>query len=203
MQKSLLLIIARTFNNKLNLQFIKQLHKKLITKKEFKESKQVFQTMMSTRQPQLKMNRGIILFQVYSGKSTPICISVSQTASLEDLHQKVDSILFLNKYSSFEEKSNERSFFEFSSKKKTNIHRIFARCESTNEFLTINSSDRTNVVDFMDKKQRFFVDYSQLPQLHNLYRIYVIDNNDYKKYKEDGEEFSIVNTLKKLTTCFA
>jgi len=182
--------IARTVNNKQNIQIAKRLPKKIDNKKEFKEPSK---TMMTKRPTHLSMNRGIILFQVYSGKPIPVCISVSQTASLEDFYQKIDSILFPNKYSSFEERNP---------KKKTNIHTIFARIETSGKILIIPNSSKTNIVDFMDDKQEFFDDYSQIPQLHNLYRIYAIDNNDYEKYKEPSTTENFFKTIGKLTKCF-
>jgi hypothetical protein len=191
--------IARTFNNKPKIHSIQLKHKKIDNKKEFKEPSK---TMLAKKPTQLKMNRGIILFQIYSGKPTPVCISVSQTASLKDFHQKVDSILFPNKYSSFDENKPEKSFYGFSSKKKTNIHTIFARIESSGKILIIPNSEKINIVDFMDSKDGFFDDYSQLPQLHNLYRIYVIDNDDYEKYKEPSTTENFLKTVGKLTKCF-
>ena len=150
---------------------------------------------------QLKMNR-VIIFKIYSEKLIPVCISLSQPASLADLHQKIDSILFPNKYSSFEERKPEKSFFGFSSNKSKNIHCIFARSERTSKTLTIPNSDRINVVDFIDKNQGVFDDYSQLPQLHNLYRLFVIDNDGYKKYKEPSLKETLVKNVKNLAKCF-
>ena len=158
--------------------------------------------MLAKRPTQLKMNRGIILFQIYSGKPSPVCISMPQTASLTDLYQKVDSTLFSNKHSSFDGRKPEKNFYGLSSNKTKNIHCIFARSEKINKFLTIPNSDRINIVDFMDSKPGFFEDYSQIPQLHNLYRIYVIDNDDYEKYKEPSTRDIFFKTVGKLTKCF-
>jgi hypothetical protein len=156
---------------------------------------------MAKMPTQLKMNR-VIIFKIYSEKLIPVCISLSQPASLADLHQKIDSILFPNKYSSFEERKPEKSFFGFSSNKSKNIHCIFARSERTSKTLTIPNSDRINVVDFIDKNQGVFDDYSQLPQLHNLYRLFVIDNDGYKKYKEPSLKETLVKNVKNLAKCF-
>jgi hypothetical protein len=158
--------------------------------------------MLAKRPTQLKMNRGIILFQIYSGKPIPVCISVSQTASLSDLYQKVDSILFPNNYSSFEERKSEKNFYSFSSNNTKNIHCIFARSETTSKIVVIPNYDKTNVVDFMDNNPGVFEDYSQIPQLHNLYRIYVIDKNDYEKYKEPSTTETFFKNFGKLTKCF-
>ena len=200
MQKYLLMKNTRTINNKPKLQSVKLLHKKIDNKKELKEPRQ---TMMAKRPTQLSMNRGLILFQIYSGKPIPVCISVSQTASLADLYQKIDSTLFPNKYSSFEERKPEKTFYRFSSNKTKNIHCIFVRNESTGKILVIPNSDKTNIVDFMDNNQGVFEDYSQIPQLHNLYRIYVIDNDDYEKYKEPSTTETFFKNVGKFTKCFA
>ena len=158
--------------------------------------------MMSKMSTQIKINRGFILFQIYSGKPVPVCISVSQTSSLADLHEKVDSVLFPNKYSSFEDRTTEKSFYGLSSKKKSHIHCIFARSEISSKIVIIPNSDRTNVIDFMDNNQGVFDDYSQIPQLHNLYRIYVIDKNDYEKYKEPSMAETFIKALGKYVKCF-
>ncbi len=158
--------------------------------------------MLAKRPILLTLNRGIILFQIYSGNPTPVCISVSQTSSLAELYQKVDSTLFSNKCSRFDERKPKKNFYGLSSNKTKNIHCIFARSERTNKFLTIPNSDRINIVDFMDSKPGFFHDYSQIPQLHNLYRIYVIDNDDYEKYKEPSTRDIFFKTVGKLTKCF-
>ena len=190
--------IARTFNNKPKLQTSKSTHKKIDNKKELKEPRK---TMMAKRPTQLKINREVIIFKIYSEKLIPVCFSIAQTASLADLHQKIDSILFP---CSFEERKPEKSFYGFylSSKKSKNIHCIFVRCEKTSKILTIPSSDKTNLLDFVDKNQGLFEDYSQIPQLHNLYRIYVIDNDTYEKYKEPSFKESVLKNVKKFTSCF-
>ena len=187
---------ARTFNNKPKLQSSQSTHKKIDNKKELKEARK---TMMAKRPTQLKMNREVIIFKIYSEKLIPVCFSIAQTASLADLHQKIDSVLFP---SSFEEKKPEKSFYGFSSNKSKNIHCIFVRCEKTSKILTIPNSDKTNLLDFVDKNQGVFEDYSQIPQLHNLYRIYVIDNNAYEKYKEPSFKEAVLKNVKKFTSCF-
>jgi hypothetical protein len=158
--------------------------------------------MLAKRPTQLKMNRGIILFQIYSGKPSPVCISMPQTASLTDLYQKVDSTLFSNKYSSFDERKPEKNFYGLSSNKTKNIHCIFARSERTSKTLIIPNSDKINIVDFIDNNQGVFEDYSQIPQLHNLYRIYVIDKDDYEKYKEPSTTETFFKNVGKLIKCF-
>jgi len=159
---------------------------------------------MAKRPTQLKLNGGVLIFKIYSEKLIPVCISISQPASLADLHQKIDSILFPNKYSSFEERKPEKSFYGFSSSsnKTKNIHCIFARSERTSKTLTVPNSDKINVVDFIDNNQGVFEDYSQIPQLHNLYRIYVIDNDAYEKYKEPSLKEVVLKNVKKFTSCF-
>lgn len=195
--------IARTFNNKPKLQSSKTTHKKIDNKKELKEARK---TMMAKRPTLLTVNKGIVLFQIYwgSGNKHPICISLSKTASLEDLYQKVETTLFQNKYSSFEEIKPEKSFFGFSSSpnKTKNIHCIFAWNEKSNKFLNIPNSKNINILNFIDKKQGFFYDYSQIPQLHSLYRLYVIDKDDYEKYKEPSITETVFKSVEKLTKCF-
>ena len=187
---------TRTFNNKPKLQTSKSAHKKIDNKKELKEARE---TMMAKRPTQLKMNRGTIIFKIYSEKLVPVCISVSKTASLADLHQKIDCTLFP---SSLEERKPEKTFYGFSSNKSKNIHCIFVRSEKTSKILTIPNSDRINVVDFMDNNQGVFDDYSQIPQLHNLYILYVIDNDAYEKYKEPSLKETIFKNVKKFASCF-
>jgi hypothetical protein len=172
--------------------------KKLIIKKDLKNQGKL-KPMMAKLPMQLKMNRGVIIFKIYSEKLIPVCISLSQPASLADLHQKIDSVLFPF---SFEERKPEKSFYGFSSNKSKNIHCIFTRSERTSKTLTIPNSDRINVVDFIDNNQGVFEDYSQIPQLHNLYKIYVIDNDGYKKYKEPSLKETIIKNVKKFSRCF-
>lgn len=188
--------ITRTFNNKPKLQSSQSIHKKIDNKKELKEARK---TMMAKRPTQLKINRGVIIFKIYSEKLIPVCFSIAQTASLADLHQKIDSILFP---SSFEERKPEKSFYGFYSNKSKNIHCIFVRCEKTSKILTIPNSDKTNLLDFVDKNQGVFEDYSQIPQLHNLYRIYVIDNDAYEKYKDPSFKEAVLKNVKKFASCF-
>jgi hypothetical protein len=187
---------ARTFNNRPKLQTSTSTHKKIDNKKELKEARK---TMMAKRPTQLKMNRGAIIFKIYSEKLIPVCISVSNNASLADLHQKIDCTLFP---SSLEERKPEKTFYGFSSNKSKNIHCIFVRSEKTSKILTVPNSDRINIVDFMDNNQGVFDDYSQIPQLHSLYIIYVINNDEYKKYKEPSLQEIILKNVGKFSRCF-
>jgi hypothetical protein len=159
--------------------------------------------MFSRKAPHLKKNRNIILFQIHSNKPTPICISISQTASLADLYQKVEETLFPISYSSFEERNSENSGYKMFVKNTTNVHRIFACTINREKFLTIPNSSRQNVSDYVETMQDYFPDHSQIPQLHNLYKIYAMDQSDYAKYKDqDSVTEMFVNNVRRLTKCF-
>jgi len=167
--------------------------------------------MLANKEMHLKRHGSIILLQTYYNKPTPICIPISQTSSLEDLYQKVESILYPTHYTSFENKSpntNSMQLFYDSFKKDDSfIYRIFVYDVKNNKYMTIPKSTRQSFVSFMDKNEDYFTDHSRLPQLHNLYRIFVMDRDDYNKFnKEYEEENSIKSTLlrnvQKLTKCF-
>lgn len=159
--------------------------------------------MFAKKSQHLKRDRNIILFQIHSNKPVPVCISVPQIASLADLYQKVEETLFPISYSSFEERNSENSGYKMFAKNTTNIHRIFACTINREKFLTIPNSSRQNVAEYIDVMQDYFPDHSQVPQLHSLYKIYVMDQNDYAKYK-DPEPITeaFFNNVKRLTKCF-
>jgi len=159
--------------------------------------------MFAKKSPHLKRDRNTILFQIHSNKPLPVCIAVPQTASLNDLYQKVEETLFPNTYSSFEDSKSGSTIYSIMSKKNGNIHRIFASTINREKFLTIPNSSRQNVAEYIDVMQDYFPDHSQVPQLHSLYKIYAMDNNDYDKYKDpDSIADTFVNNVKRLTKCF-
>lgn len=165
--------------------------------------------MLANKETQLKRHGGIILLQAYYNKLTPVCIPISQSASLDDLYQKVESILYPTQYTIFENKPPKSilTFYDSFKKDDSFIYRIFVFDIKNNKFLTIPRSKRHSVVSFMDNNEDYFTDHSKMPQLHNLYRIFVMDQDDYNKFnkeyeKENSIKTTLLRNMQKLTRCF-
>ena len=167
--------------------------------------KRKFPKMLNKQPPHLKKNRNIILFQIHSSNPKTVCMSLPQSASLADLYQKVENTLFPYNYSSLEKINSGQSFYNFISKKRTPIHKIFATSTKKDNFITIPNSDKLNIIDFIDNKEEYFNDYSQLPQLHNLYRIYVLEQETYEMHKASEKNLSttVYQNIQKFATCFS
>jgi hypothetical protein len=155
--------------------------------------------MFSNKQPHLKQNRNIILFQIITDNSSQ-CISIPKDATLADLFQKIENTLYVTHSI---QPSEDMSFYSMVSKKKTNIYKIFATNIERNKYLTLKNTDWHKVVDFIDNNPDYFVDQSQVPQIHNLYRVFVMDYNDYNKYREnDVITETVLKNIQKLKSCF-
>jgi hypothetical protein len=168
---------------------------------------------MQKRSTHLTHKRNIVIFQIHTKNKSPICVSLHQNASLFDLYMKIENILYPNLYSTFEnngEKSNNIFYTNFMFIKNVNkIHGIFAMSHKNDMTLTIPKSSSSNVIDFIENNSLYFLDCSQVPQLHNLYKIYVIDSESYDLFTKENnfKRYAYINSLFqpfiKYVKCFA
>jgi hypothetical protein len=152
-----------------------------------------------------------IVFQInYNSQyiqNRPFCISLKKNDSLADIYQKLENLLFPQLYSEFCYKNpNKTTFLGKFQRSNKNIHSLFVQHKGINKFLIIPNSNKMNIVTFMFNNQEYFQNIAKIPQLYNLFKIHVLDEDTYRRFEEEDFNNSIVGLamtrIKKYTKCF-
>jgi len=135
-----------------------------------------------------KQNRNIILFQVHSSIKPTFCVSIPKVSNLNDLYRKVESLMVPESYLPLNHKV---------------IHKIMVINDKDKTVLSIPESSRYNIVDFIESNSQYFTDHSQIPQMHNLYKVYIIDEASYMEFNYNTSvSNNIFKGISKYVKCF-
>jgi len=135
-----------------------------------------------------KQNMNIILLQVHSSIKPTFCVSIPKVSNLNDLYRKIESLIVPESYLPLNHKV---------------IHKIMVINDKDNTTLGIPESSRYNFVDFIESNSQYFRDHSQIPQMHNLYKIYIIDEASYQEFNyNNSTSNNIFKGISKYVKCF-